>query len=84
VYVLGDKQHNYKCAAGKETERPAHILYNETSRHEDTMINVQQAKRHRGVHTYKEPSRHKDTMINVQHTKRQCTHTRSQADMRTH
>jgi hypothetical protein len=52
MYVLGDKQHNYKCAAGEETERPAHILYKETSRHEGTMINVQKARRHRGVYTY--------------------------------
>ena len=71
MYVLGDKQHNYKCAAGEETERPAHILYKETSRHEDTLINVQQAKRQRGAHTHKEPSRHEDTMINVQPAKRQ-------------
>ncbi len=46
MYVLGDKQHNYKCAAGEETERPVHILYKEPSRHEGTIINVQQAKRH--------------------------------------
>ncbi len=44
--------------------------YKEPSRHEDTMINVQQAKRQRGVYTYKEPSRHEDTMINVQQAKR--------------
>jgi hypothetical protein len=27
------------------------------------MINVLQAKKKRGMHTYKEPSRHKDTMM---------------------
>jgi hypothetical protein len=40
--------------------------YKEPSRHEDTVITVQQAKRQRGVHTYKEPSIYEDTMINVQ------------------
>ena len=71
MYVLGDKQHNYKCAAGEETERPAHILYMETSRHEETMTFTQQAKRQRDAHIHKEPSRLEDTMINVQKTKRQ-------------
>ncbi len=54
------------------TSRPMDVhKYKEPSRQENTMINMQQAKKNRGVYTYKEPSRHKDTVITVQQAKRQ-------------
>jgi hypothetical protein len=68
----------------RKRQRGVH-KHKEPSSYEDTIINVQQAKRQRGVHTYKEPSRHEDTIINVQQARDRegCTHTRSQAVMRT-
>jgi hypothetical protein len=69
----------YVCSRPSATSRQINMysMYWERS---STTINVQQAKRQRGVHTYKEPSRHK--MCSTQKNREVCTHTRSQADMK--